>query len=87
MELNSPARVHILQPASHPTQKDVKKQVMGTAFAGIMGFVLIAAGVVGYETMCRRASSLADVKWARVPSPIVGVIPCQPGEGDGAATR
>ena len=82
MELNSPPRVRILQAASHPTQKDMKKQVLGTAFAGIMGFVLIAMGIVGYETVSRRVSSLADVKGS-VPSPIVGVIPAQPGEAMG----
>ena len=82
MELNSPPRVRILQAASHPMQKDMKKQVLGTVFAGIMGFALIAMGVIGYETMSRRVSSLADVKSA-VPSPIVGVIPCQPGEAMG----
>ncbi|MCI0704653.1 MAG: AAA family ATPase [Planctomycetia bacterium] len=80
MELNSPTRVRILQPASQPTQRDMKKQVLGTAFAGIMGFVLIALGVVAYETMTKRVSSLADVKTS-VPSPIVGVIPVQPGDG------
>jgi succinoglycan biosynthesis transport protein ExoP len=82
MELNSPPRVRILQAASHPTQKDMKKQVLGTTFAGIMGFVLIAMGVIGYETMCRRVSSLADVK-CTVPSPIVGVIPAEPAEAMG----
>lgn len=82
MELNSPPRVRILQPASHPMQKDTKKQIIGTVFAGLMGFVLIAMGVIGYETMSRRVSALADVK-ATVPSPIVGVIPCQPNEAMG----
>lgn len=82
MELNSPPRVRILQPASHPTQKDMKKQVLGTVFAGVMGFALMALGVVGYETLGRRVSSLADVK-AAVPSPIVGVIPCEPGAATG----
>jgi Mrp family chromosome partitioning ATPase len=82
MELNSPPRVRILQPASHPTQKDVKKQVLGTSFAGIMGFVVIAMGVIGYETMSRRVSSLGDVK-STVPSPVVGVIPAQPAEAMG----
>lgn len=82
MELNSPPRVRILQPASHPVQKDMKKQVMGTVFAGLMGFVLMAAGVIGYEMLCRRVSSLSDVK-ASVPAPIVGVIPCEPNEAMG----
>jgi polysaccharide biosynthesis transport protein len=82
MELNSPARVRILQAASHPVQKDLKKQYLGTGFAGILGFVLIALGVVAFETMTRRVSSLADVK-TTVPSPVVGVIPCSPKDAMG----
>ncbi len=81
-ELNSPHRVKVLQAASHPVQKDAKKQYMGTAFAGLLGFVLMAMGAVGYETISRRVSSLADVK-ATVPAPIVGVIPCEPKEAMG----
>jgi Mrp family chromosome partitioning ATPase len=75
--------VRILQAASHPTQKDTKKQILGTTFAGIMGFVLIAMGVVGYETVCRRVSSLADVRSA-ITAPVVGVVPCPP---NGTAER
>jgi len=82
MELNSPARVRLLQAASHPTQKDTKKQIIGTVFAGLLGFVLMAMGVIGYETMCRRVSALADVK-STVSASIVGVIPCQPNEAMG----
>lgn len=82
MELNSPPRVSILQPASHPVQKDTKKQVMGTALAGVMGFVLMCAGVIAFEMTTRRVSSLADVK-ATVPAPIVAVIPAEPGEAMG----
>lgn len=78
LEIDSPDRVKVLQPASHPTQKDAKKQIMGTAVAGLMGFLLMAAGVIGYETVCRRVSSLADVKTA-TPAPVVGVIPYPPG--------
>jgi Mrp family chromosome partitioning ATPase len=78
-ELNSPARVKELQKASHPVQKDLKKQYLGTAFAGVMGFALMAIGVIGYESATRRVSSLSDVK-STVPSPIVGVIPAAPGD-------
>ena len=74
MELNSPSRVRVLQQASHPTQKDMKKQYLGTAAAGILGFVLMGLGVVAYESVTRRVSSLTDVKCA-VGVPIVGVIP------------
>lgn len=82
LEVESPPRVTILQGASMPTQKDTKKQVLGTAFASVIGFVLMALGVVGYETMSRRVSSLADVK-VSVPSPVVGVIPGLPADAAG----
>lgn len=82
LELESPSRITILQAASAPTQKDTKKQVMGTAFAGVMGFVLMALGVVGFETLSRRVSSLADVK-ASVPAPVVGVVPGLPTDAAG----
>jgi succinoglycan biosynthesis transport protein ExoP len=82
LELNSPQRVKVLQPASSPTQKDIRKQVLATVFAGLMGYVLIALGVVAYETVGRRVSSLADLR-AAGPTPVVGVIPGQPGEAVG----
>lgn len=77
MDVSAPARVTELQKASTPTQRDAKKQVIGTVFAGLLGYVLIAMGVVAVETMSRRVSSLADVKTAG-PAAVVGVIPCQP---------
>lgn len=83
LEVESPPRVAVLQTASHPTQKDAKKQIIGTIFAAFMGFALMALGVVAYESITRRVSSLADVKNA-VPSPVVGVIPCLPND---AASR
>jgi succinoglycan biosynthesis transport protein ExoP len=78
MELNSPPRVKVIQPASNPTQKDAKKQIIGTVFASLLGFALMGLGVVAFETMARRVSSLGDVK-AATPVPVVGVIPGLPG--------
>jgi len=82
LELESPARVRLLQPASAPTQRDMRKQILATVFAGLMGYVLLALGVVAYETAGKRVSSLADVKGTG-PAPIVGVIPCQPNQAMG----
>lgn len=82
MQLDSPARVKLLQPASNPAQKDMKKQIIGTVFAGLMGFGLMALGVIGFETFSKRVSSLGDVKCSS-NIPIVGVIPCRPGEAVG----
>jgi Mrp family chromosome partitioning ATPase len=70
--------VQVYQSASNPTQKDTKKQILGTSFAGVMGFVVVALGVVGFETVSRRVSSLADVRGA-TGVPVVGVVPCPPG--------
>jgi Mrp family chromosome partitioning ATPase/capsular polysaccharide biosynthesis protein len=82
MELNSPPRVRLLQPASNPAQKDVKKQIIGTVFAGLMGFAIMGLGAIAFETMTRRVSSLGDVKSASNLS-VVGVIPCLPSEATG----
>ena len=82
LELKSPPRVRILQPASTPTQKDLRKQILGTVFAGLMGYALIALGLIAFETVGRRVSSLADLKSAG-PAPVVGVIPCLPNEAMG----
>ena len=82
MELNSPPRVRPLQAGSNPTQKEFKKQIMGTIFAGLMGFGLMAFGVIAYETMSKRVSSLAEVKNAS-QAPVVGVIPHMPVEAMG----
>ncbi len=77
LEMMSPARVHILQGASSPTQRDSKKQLIGTVFAALVGFALVGLGAIGYETVSRRVCGLADVKGA-VPCPVVGVIPDAP---------
>lgn len=82
MELNSPPRVRALQPGSTPTQKEVKKQLLGTVFAGLMGFGLMGLGAVAYETLTKRVSSLADVRAGGLP--VVGVVPHAPAAGVGA---
>jgi succinoglycan biosynthesis transport protein ExoP len=82
MELNSPPRVRPLQAGSNPTQKDMKKQIMGTIFAGLLGFGLIGFGVVAFETVSKRVSSLADVRSA-TQTPVVGVIPYLPADATG----
>ena len=79
-ELDSPPRVRKLQPASVPSQADAKKQILGTAFAGLLGFALIGLGVVGYESAVRKVSSLGELT-STGPSTVVGVIPWQPGAG------
>jgi Mrp family chromosome partitioning ATPase len=76
LELESPPRVRVLQPASSPTQKDMRKQILGTVFAALLGYGVLAMGAVAYETMARRVSSLGDVR--ATAAAVVGVIPCNP---------
>ena len=82
LELTAPPRVREVQKGSNPTQKDTKKQIIGTIAAVLLGFAVIALGVVGYETVAKRVSSLGDLKSAS-PAPVVGIIPCLPGEANG----
>ncbi|MBX9578708.1 MAG: hypothetical protein K2X87_00225 [Gemmataceae bacterium] len=78
VELSTLDRVRVFQPASVPIQKDSKKQILATVAAGLLGYVLLAVGLVGYETLTRRVSSLSDIASAG-PAPVVGVIPYRPG--------
>jgi len=59
----------------------MKKQIMGTVVAGLMGFGVMILGVLAFETFAKRVSSLSDVKSA-TPLPVVGVIPCKPSEAN-----
>lgn len=83
LELQSPQRVRKLQDASSPSQKDAKKQIIGTIAAGLFGFVLLGLGAVAYETRVRKVCSLAELKMAG-STPVVGVIPWSP---DGSTSR
>ncbi len=74
----SQERVKLQQEATRPMQKDTKKQIIGTIFAGLMGFVLVGALAVGYESRVRRVSSLGEMKTA-CATPVVAVVPWIPG--------
>lgn len=76
-ELQAPPRVRKLQDASSPSQKDAKKQLMGTIAAALLGFALIGLGVVAYETRARKVSSLTELKSVGT-TPVVGIVPWQP---------
>jgi len=76
-DLNMPKRVTVIQNASTPVQRDTKKQIIGTVFAGLMGFFLVGAFVVAYESRARKVSSLGEMKSA-CATPVVSVIPWLP---------
>lgn len=79
MDIGSPRRVSILQKASTPMQKDTKKQILATVFAGLVGFGLVGLGLVGLEARSKKVSMLTDLKGASA-CPVVGVVPWQPGD-------
>ena len=72
-----PARVRVRDAASPPMQKDTKKQIIGTVFAGLMGFALVGAFVVAHESRTRKVSSLGEMKTA-CATPVVSVVPWMP---------
>lgn len=78
-EVKSPHRVQASPTVSSPIQKDLKKQVLATAAAGLFGFVLVGFGAVAYETRAKRVCGLADLKGGGFP-PVVGVVPWDPTE-------
>ncbi len=73
-EQTSPARVWERQPASNPSLKDGKKQLLATVAAGLLGFALVGAGAVAVESRAKKVCSLAELT-AASPAPVVGVIP------------
>ena len=78
LQFEPPDRMTVRQHASAPLPKDGKKQIIGTIVAALMGFALIGLGAVVAESAVRRVSSLGELKTS-LPTPVVGVIPWQPG--------
>jgi polysaccharide biosynthesis transport protein len=74
LELSAPTRVQSFQKAAVPKKREMKKQLLGAAVAGLMGFLLVAAGVVLYESRVRRAMCMEDVRKATL-GPMLGAIP------------
>jgi Mrp family chromosome partitioning ATPase len=74
LELSAPARVMNVQEATVPMKREVKKQLLGTAAAGVLGFLLVGLGVVAYESRVRRTMSVADVQKATL-GPVLGAVP------------
>lgn len=74
LELTAPKRAVHVDYAAVPLKREMKKQLMGTAAAALIGFALVGLGVVGYEARVRRAMTVADVQKATL-GPILGTIP------------
>ena len=86
LDISSPKRVSVLQTASTPMQRDTRKQILGSAFAGMFGFALIAFGAIAYETKVQKLCGVADFR-STAPMPVVGVIPWQPDATRDSAKR
>ena len=77
LEVQTQPRVRLLQAATVPQKREFKKQVVATAGAGLMGFVMVGLMVVVYESRVRRVMNLKDVRQI-ARGPILGVIPSVP---------
>lgn len=76
-EITSPARVTIRQTASAAVRRDMKKQILATVGAGLMGFVLAGLVACGYEAKTRKLSTLSELVNASA-LPTVAVVPHAP---------
>ena len=74
LELSAPSRVTSFQEAALPMKREVKKQLLGTAAAGLIGFAMVGLGVVAFESRVKRAMTVGDVQRATL-GPILGAIP------------
>ena len=73
VEVTAPPRVRLI-PAATPVKKEMKKQILGTAIAALIGFALVGFLVVVFESRINRALSLHEVQQSTL-GPILGVIP------------
>ncbi len=79
LEVDAPPRVQrLMDKAAVPRQRETKKRLLGTVFAGLMGFFVIALGIVAYESRVQRVMSLEDVQQV-ARAPVLGVIPWSTG--------
>jgi capsular exopolysaccharide synthesis family protein len=53
--------VSVIQGASVPIKKEMKKQIFGTALAGLLGFVLVGACITLYESRVMRLFGSRDL--------------------------
>jgi succinoglycan biosynthesis transport protein ExoP len=84
LEVSAPPRVRDFQRAPVPMKKEMKKQILGTVAAALIGFGLVGLGVIVHEGRVRRAMSLADVRNA-VIGPVAGALPAPPPGADESA--
>lgn len=71
---NAQPRVIELQKASVPIKKEMKKQVIGTAFAALFGFMLIGACITMYEGRIKRLFGSRDLSGNPALN-LIGVLP------------
>ena len=74
LEVQAPARVQPLAGAGVPVKREIKKQILGSLVAGLLGFGLVGLCVLGYESRVMRVLSLGDVR-RLAAGPVLGVVP------------
>jgi capsular exopolysaccharide synthesis family protein len=74
VEVQAPPRVRELQQASVPIKKEMKKQLLGTGFAAILGIALVGAGITLFERKVNRLFSSKDVGGTASMN-VIGTLP------------
>jgi capsular exopolysaccharide synthesis family protein len=88
IETQTSPRVTVVQQASVPIKREMKKQLFGTGLGGLMGFAMIGACITLFENRVRRVFSSRDVS-ANPNVNMLGLLPeitsRDPGMTDGKA--
>jgi len=74
IETQTSPRVVVVQQASVPIKKEMKKQLLGTGMGGLLGFGLIGACITLYENRVRRVFGVRDVT-ANPNVNMLGMVP------------
>ena len=59
--IQTPPRVNVIQKASVPIKKEMKKQILGTGFGGILGFAIVGGLITLYEGRVRRVFGVKEL--------------------------
>jgi Mrp family chromosome partitioning ATPase/uncharacterized small protein (DUF1192 family) len=79
LNIDNRTRIKEFQQPSTPSIKEPMKRYMFTGLGVLLGFGLVAAGVIGLEFLQMRVSSLTQVR-STTTTPVVGVLPWLPDE-------
>lgn len=72
--IQTPPRVNVIQKASVPIKKEMKKQVLGAGFGGILGFAIVGGLITLFEGRVRRVFNSKEIA-ANPAINLIGLLP------------